>query len=75
MNRIEEAKKWISSLQPKELVEKVREAKEKYSDKVPKYMLRKIREGNATEKEKTLQMAKLFLVQMYLEEHKENPEP
>ena len=69
MSRIEEARRWIESLTPEELAEKVKEAKQKYKNKVPKKLVYQIATSKDPKAEKLLKIGKIYLVTMYLEEH------
>ena len=70
-NRITEAKKWISTIPVEQLAQKVKEAKSKYRDKVPQKRLELIRNNpNLSKEQELLLEGRLYLITMYLEEHK-----
>ena len=71
MNRIQEAKRWIASIPVEQLAETVKEAKLKYKTQVPQKRLEQIRSSRLPQEQKLILEARLFLIQMYLEEHPE----
>ena len=69
MNRIQEAKRWIASIPKEQLAAKVKEAKVKYKEKVPKSKVYQIANSKASKEQKLIQVARLYLITMYLEEY------
>ena len=68
MNRIEEAKSWIAGLSQQEMTENLTRAKSQYSKQV-RPQVTEIMHKQLPKAQKQLQVNRLLLLTMYLQEH------
>ena len=68
MNRIEQAQDWIALMSQEEMKESLKEAKAKYKEQLKPQVMAIMKKG-LTKQQKQLQVNRLFLVTMWLEEH------
>ena len=69
MNRVDEAIDWISGLTAEEYRQKLQEAKTKYSKQLKPQVMTIMKRG-LPKVQKQVSVNRLFLVTMWLEEHK-----